>query len=171
MFLLCSGFTALVSLGQNVILASVPSGIIAEINSDTAFARTMPSAAGFSLTVRTFAAMGLLLSGMMVGASVGLLKRRTWARVTFMCLMCLLVLGAAYSAVGLVIQGGSMPSFKAPRAPALGPLTRLFQQGAATSRDDMIAFDLGLIALCMWILVKLRSPRVRAEFSPRGRAA
>lgn len=171
MFLLCSGFAAFVSLGQNIVLSSLPRGIIAQMNSDTAFTRVLPATARFSLThMRLFAAVILLLSGTTFVASIGLLKRRNWARVAFAFLMCLMVCGALSSLVGLAVQQ-SMPLVKTPPTLARGPLTPMFQQSLETQRDTMIGVDVGLIVLCVWIIVKLRSPRVRREFSTRGSAA
>jgi hypothetical protein len=105
----------------------------------------------------------LVVSAATLFASIGLLKRRNWARVLF---IAMLAIGILWNLTGLVLQQvvvSSMADFGdvAPAPPDF----------EATMRGMMIAirvfsalFAIGICVLFGWIIQRLRSPAIAAEF-------
>lgn len=93
--------------------------------------------------------------------SIGLLRRRNWARLCFIGLM---VLGAASNLAGLVVQFGMVSSMRAEFAAAgtqggldMGPfLIGMLVVGTI--------FAVGFSVLYAWIAKRLMSPAIAAEF-------
>jgi hypothetical protein len=133
---------------------------------DSTFATAAPSAWVFVFAnFRTLALLGLAASAAMLVASVGLLRRRNWARVA---IVLLFALGIA-SVVGLLfVQDAMMPDFTAIFAQD-STLRQARDDLAAVSRTMrafMLVLVLGVVGLCGWSIAKLLSPAVRAEFAP-----
>ena len=168
-FIILSGFMTLTSAFQNVMIRSMPLDQMNTMLRDSTVAGQMPGAA------RTmFAHFGLFFLAFFVAslvaliASVGLLRRRNWARLLFIIVMCL---GIAYTLGGLFLQGTMMSSFESTFAGVAGQ-DSTFRQSAQhlegmfkVMRVFMIVFSLGIAAGFGWIAVKLSSAQIRAEFS------
>jgi len=105
----------------------------------------------------------LIVSASTLCASIGLLLRHEWARIAF---IGILVLGILWNIGGIVLQQwlmSSMLDFQNVRAPP--------PELAATMQGMMIAirvfsalFAIGVSVLFGWIIQKLRSPEIAAEF-------
>jgi hypothetical protein len=113
------------------------------------------------------AVIGLLSSAAMLVASLGLRKRREWARIGFMAVL-------AYSAVVSIV--GAVTA-RAPRLADFGMLVGALpvnvtqaqlDEIAATIRTGTIAISLCIVLFNVLIILKLRSRAVRAEFAPEG---
>ena len=101
----------------------------------------------------------LIVSAFMLASSIGLLKRKNWARLLFVGLM---VLGIVWNLGGLVLQFTMFSSMQdsfanAPGAPNMKP----FMIGMAVVG---VIFALGFSGLFGWIAKRLLSPAVAAEF-------
>lgn len=132
---------------------------------DTTFTNTMPAAPRF-----VFAHFHLIVVVMFVVcvttliSSIGLLRRRNWARLVF---VALLGLGVLYNVGAVFLQQSMMSSFDSsfPANSGLGPDSQQFAHMFAAMKVMMFVFELGFAALFCWIIVKLRSAPIRAEFT------
>jgi hypothetical protein len=107
-------------------------------------------------------AANLLAMGVLLAASIGLLRRRNWARIV---IVALLVLGIVANLGGLGLQLAmmqSMPGFDAAGAPA--------DFAASFARMRAIILVVSAVVACAfavlygWIIRRLSSPAVRSEF-------
>jgi len=98
--------------------------------------------------------------------SIGLLKRRNWARICFIVLMALNILG---SIGGVLLQHymmSAMPMFPPNNAPP--EFRARLQSMMADMQVFGIVFALGFAALYTWIIMRLLSADVRREFTARA---
>jgi hypothetical protein len=106
---------------------------------------------------RLFAFLLLIYAVFMLWASVALLKRQNWARVVFVVLLALSI------AVGLLLpflQGSvlaSMPKIEEVDAEA-------FEQALLIFRGIVLALTVLFTAIHGWLIYKLCTPQIRAEF-------
>lgn len=148
-----NGSGVLVALLQNIMVNLVMPTLIG-----TAQAH---SAEAFSLTLfRVLALLFLCLSAFMTYAAYALLKRRNWARLTFIVVFVLSIAWIILSIAGFGL-GFGLADF-----PTTG-------QGAVpremrTMMNVMLVafgiFALGMAVLCGWLIKRLRSSSVKAEF-------
>ena len=130
-----AGFTALLSLLQNLMLVSMPRDVFkVPLEQDSTFAHALPSWSRFMFAhvhVLAFVMLGVCI--LTLCASIGLLRRRNWARVLF---IGLLALGIAYSILSLFLQRSMATSFNAalPRDTIFAG-TRRSRQCATDSRQ------------------------------------
>lgn len=94
-------------------------------------------------------------------SSVGLLRRREWARKAFVAIMGLGVLWNIGSVVMQYLMFGTNGPFK--NAPPEPPE---FRTMVAVMEVFTWVFALGISALFIWIIRRLISPAIRAEFKP-----
>jgi predicted small integral membrane protein len=174
-FILISGFSTFVSALQNFMFRSMPFDQLDAAFQDSTFTGAMPASAralfgNFQFILLAF----FLIAVLTLIASVGLLRRRNWARILF---MGILAFDIACMLAGMVLQNSLMSSFGAPLQGAEGQDStyQQFQQQFASMitvmRIATTILSLGMSAVLGWILVKLSSPQVRAEFAPRSQAA
>jgi len=129
----------------------------------TMMANSPQAAAGaFPLTVfRVFALLFLAFVAFMTYASYALLRRRNWARRTFIVICAL---GIAWSAlcIGMFAAG-----FGFSRFPSSGPAAAPPDMRAAfTAMMVMMSvLAVGMSVLFGWIIKRLRSPAVKSEFT------
>lgn len=161
-FIALSSLATLVALLQNLMVWLLLHGSMQETMRDPP-AEGMPAFATFALRhMDLFFLAFLLVSATTLAASIGLLRRREWARRLFIGLM---LLAAAWQLVGLALQFALMPPFAQlpPQAPAD------FAADFRTMSIAMIAFGsvigLAFCALFLWIAWRLASAAVRAEFA------
>ena len=170
-FIVLAGFATFISLLQNVMLAFMPHDVFNQALQDTTFTRAMPSAPRFMFAhFHAMIVAFFVICAATLLSAIGLLRRRNWARLVF---IGLLAFGVVYNIVGLVFQQAMVSSFNAPFAAdsAFGAAGHQFQQMLLAMRVVMVVFELGFAALFVWIIVKLVSPPIRAEFTSPGRAA
>ena len=169
-FIVLSAFTTLISVLQNIMMASFPAAEFSHALEDTTAAAVMPSGARFFFAnFRTVLMAMLVVCVLTLIASIGLLQRRNWARLTF---IGLLALGIAYMIGTLFLQRSMMSSFTTfPQDSTFQGSQADFSAMLRTMQIFMIVFSLGIAAVFGWIIVRLRSPRIRAEFEQPGRAA
>jgi len=170
-FIVFSGFATLIGALQNLMIRSMPFDQLNSVLQDSTAAQLpAPARVMFSHFQLIFLA-SFLLSLLTLISSIGLLRRRNWARLTF---MGLLICGIIYMIGGLFVQQSFMSSFEAsfraaaPQDSVFRANSQQFASMFAAMRVFMIVFSLGIAALFGWIVARLSSARVRAEFAPRA---
>jgi hypothetical protein len=167
-FIVLSGLATFISLLQNVMLAFMPHGMFNQALQDTTFNHAIPSGPRFIFA--HFHAIVMVLFAICAAtllSAIGLLRRRNWARLVF---IGLLAFGVVYNIVGFVVQQAMVSSFNAPFAAdsAFGAAGHQFQQMLLAMRVVTAIFELGFAAVFVWIIIKLVSPSIRAEFTSPG---
>jgi hypothetical protein len=160
LFIALSGFATLTSLLQNIMIQTMFASPRMEQVMAAPAPPGAPAFAAFIMhNMALFFAAFLVVSAVTLAASIGLLLRKNWARITFMAIMAL---GIAWSVGGLFLQFGMLSQMRdmieaPPGAPDMGVF---FVAIAVVS----VLFALGFSALHAWILYRLRSPAIAAEF-------
>jgi hypothetical protein len=160
-FIVMSGFGTLIALAQNAMMHVMFNG--PEMQTALEHAHTDPAAppfAGFMLGGMRYVFFGvLLMAAGMLAASIGLLRRNNIARVTF---IALLVLGIVWNVLSLVVQGIFFSQL---------PVQDLATQGGPDMREMfLVIFAFGAVLVLViagvfaWIIKRLTSPAIRAEF-------
>lgn len=171
-FIVLSGFATFVGALQNLMIRSMPFDQFDTILRDSTAASQIPGPARFMFShFQLFFLATFLLSLLMFVSSLGLLRRRNWARLVF---IGLLVLGIVYMIGGVFIQQSFMSSFDASFGAAaqqdsvFRANTDQFRSMFTAMRAFMFVFSIGIAGVFGWILVKLSSAKIRAEFVPRA---
>ncbi len=170
-FIVLSGFATLVGGLQNLMIRSMPFDQFNEVLQDST-AASIPAPARFMFShFQLFFLATFVLSLLMLIGSIGLLRRHNWARLTF---MGLLILGIVYMLGGLLVQQSFMSSFDAsfntaaPQDSVFRANAEQFQSMFTAMRVFMIVFSLGIAGVFGWIVARLASAKIRAEFVPRA---
>jgi len=168
LFIILSGFSSLIALAQNLMLhLAFPLDKMKE-QAASQYAQNIPAFARFMVGhFDWFFAAFLLVSLITLIISIGLLKRRNWARLAFISLM---IAGILWNIAGIIIQQSIMADMPLPaNAPAE------YRAQAETMHTIITALSVvfagGAIVLFAWITWKLRSPAIAAEFRPEHPAA
>jgi len=167
-FIALSGFATLISVLQNIMIQTmfntpeVEQVLAAPLPPDT------PAFAGWLMrNMRLFFGAFLLVSGATFAASIGLLFRKNWARLTFIGIMAV---GIAWNAAGVFVQFGMFSQMReiVAAAPPGGPDMGSFIAAIAVVS---LLFAVGFSALHGWIIYRLCSPSITAEFRGPDRPA
>lgn len=162
------GFATFISLLQNIMFnVFFPLSDMQEIAQGKASSQ-LPWIAKFM-----FANMRLFFGGFFVVsvatliASVGLLRRRNWARLAFIGLMAL---GIIWNVGALLVQQlmFSSISFPGPRADGPREFSVDFETMATVIQVFSVVMTVALSALSGWILWRLTSKPIAAEFRSGG---
>jgi hypothetical protein len=161
-FIALCGFTTLISILQNVLVntlmpldemqkAATPPGV-----------PEMPAFFRFMMGhIRMFFASFLVVSAAMLCAALGLLKRKNWARLLFITILCL---GIVWNIVGMALQFFFMQDFPKP----VGAPPE-FAATFSTMRTVIMVFSalmaLAFSALFGWLIKRFTSAEIRREFS------
>lgn len=162
-FIALSGFGALIGILQNLMLQTVLRS--AEFDQAMQAAPGQPGLPPFATFLfenfQWFFLAALLANVVMLVVSIGLLKRRNWARLCFIGLMILSIL---WQVAGLAIQAMMFSfvhdQFAAAQAQGAPDMTLFFVVMAVVC----IFFALAFGALFGWIAWKLASKPIAAEF-------
>jgi hypothetical protein len=160
-----AGLASVLGIVQNLLFAGLSRGWYgyAELRSSTVAPDTTGSAPGYSLLhARILFALFLVMPLLGLIASVGLLQRRNWARLVF---MALLTLGIGYDLMSLAALMKAHPAL-----PILTNMPAGFAPDFATifriARIVGTLLTLASGTLFAWLLYRLQSHPVRAEFAP-----
>ena len=163
-FIVLSGFATFIAVLQNIAIhVFFPIDQFPAVFGNARTPQQLPPLAEFLLRhVRWFLAGFLLFSSITLGAAIGLLKRKNWARIIFVGLMSL---GIAWSIMSVVLQYTLLSSM-VPHVPADAPAE--FQSHFERMSTIMMAFSsvmaIVFTTLFGWIIKRLISPTVRREF-------
>lgn len=159
-----SALGVLMSTAQNILVFTVmpmdqmplPSGSEAE---------QIPAVALFMMEhMRAVMVAFWLLTVLALASGIGLLKRKEWARLA---VIALLVLNIVMNLGGLYVQQSFLSSI--PVAADTPPEFReQFESMASTMWTVSIAMALGFSAVSAWLIWRLSSESIKAEFSAAG---
>jgi len=160
-FIVLTGFSTLISILQNIMITlMVPANEIKGALNKPGVAEHMPVMARFMFShIQLFFFGFFVVSAIMLVSSIGLLKRKNWARLVF---ITILVLGIIWNVSSLFLQSAIMPKM---------PTEVMQQQGA---KNLQIIFEImrvftaimaiGMSVLFAWIIKKLVSLNIKQEF-------
>lgn len=157
-----SGFGTFITIVQNIMLKFLmPKLPIEQLLNEHNTSVQIPEIARFMFQhFDLFFLAALLISLFALTASIGLLKRKNWARIAF---IAMLAIGIVWNLFSLAFQQTSMQKLPFPlNAPGE------FQSQMETMMTVMsivsVIFGLALTAFYGWIIWKLRSAQIVNEF-------
>ena len=157
-----AGFTTFIAVLQNIMIATMmpldkmplPSGPEAE---------RIPGFMRFMLAnVRWFFLAFLVVSALTLASAIGLLRRKEWARLVF---IALLALGIAWNIAGIFVQQSVLGSAAMMPTHAPAEFREQFERTASMMLIVSLVFALAFSALFGWLIKRLSSAPIRAEFS------
>ena len=156
-FILLSAFSTLISAFQNFMFFLIsPKFRMDKILQTPELASKIPPFHRFMLShVQLLMPAMLVIFAVTLVSAIALLKRKNWARIVFIGLMSL---GIAYSLGMPLLLPWFLDGMKG------GPGGREFEAALPVIRVFTTAFSLGLAVLFVWIIRKLLSRPIRAEF-------
>lgn len=161
-----SGFAMVVALLQNRMVTMAPyAEAMDRALQDSTFVTVAPPAWRFLFAhFRTLTLLGLAAGATTFVTSIGLLRRRNWARTVF---VLLLVAGIACAVGLLFLQDAMMPDVTAAiaRDSTLQQAGNDFASVARAMRLFMLGVTVGVVCLLGWLIARLLSPGIRAEFA------
>jgi hypothetical protein len=144
-FIVLSAFTSVIALMQNVMvwMMDLPRHSVGEGPAEWLFGNVK------------FLFLGYLAASIgTLGVSIGLLHRRSWARVMF---IAILALGIAWFVITVPLQWILVPSMP-------GPEMASFRMMQMVIRAFTTVFAVGMAGLFGWLIKRLLSPALREEF-------
>jgi hypothetical protein len=162
-FLVLAGFATIISILQNVMIHfMVPVEEMRGALQSPGAPPHLPAAFGFIFSnIRLFFLGFLVVSCLTLVSSIGLLMRKNWARILFMVLMAL---GIGWNLAGIVLQVSFFSSI--PRFPEQGMETQ-FHFMMNVMQGFSIFMAVGISVLLGWIIKRLCSEEIKAEFGTR----
>jgi hypothetical protein len=163
-FIILAGFSTLISLLQNIMMQTMFSGPqFTEAMTASNQSKNVPAFAKFMFNnFQLLFAAFLVISAATLISAIGLLKRKNWARLTFVGLMAL---GIAWNIFGFIMQVSMFYSF--PDVPANAPAD--FQSQFRTMATAIFVFGglmaVGLSVLFGWLIKRLLSMPIALEFA------
>ena len=160
------------SLLQYVAFNALPPGDLGKMASQFRAYPPLPAIFAFAFEhIRLLLAVNLALSLTTLVTAIGLLARRNWARRLFIGLMGLGILGNAAGLVCVWLAADYIRGFLAqawassPNPPRIGAgdLDAILYGGIAFNA----ALSIALMALFIWIIRRLVTPQIAAEFVRR----
>ena len=92
-------------------------------------------------------------------SGIGLLKRKNWARLIFICMSCL---GIIWNVLSLVMQSSIISTFKESSSNVHDSNFRMM---AMVIQIFSVLFAIGFSLLFLWIIRMLTTERIRREFN------
>jgi hypothetical protein len=163
-FIAIAGFASFIAVLQALMFVFVfPAGLFPPPESAKGL-EEMPAFFRFMFQhIKWFFVCFWTLSIVTLVCAIGLLRRHNWARLAFVAIMAI---GIVWNLSGIWLQGQMMSSF--PKPPLQDPHAAAFQAGFETMmtimRFAMAAFAIAISALFAWIIKRLVSRSVKAEF-------
>lgn len=165
-FIVIAGFATFISVLQALMFfLFFPPDAFSQLDSAKGL-EEMPAIFQFMMQhIRWFFALFWTLSAATLVCAIGLLRRKNWARLAFIALMAI---GIVWNLAGIWLQGHMMPPL--PNAQVHDSRALEFQAHFETMMTIMrfatAAFAIAISALFAWIIKRLVSPSVTAEFDP-----
>jgi hypothetical protein len=164
-FIALDGMAALISLAQNIVVnALFPFDQLREGMAKAEGAgRLPPWFASVFEHIRPLLLAMLIYVLIKLVAAIGLLNRQNWARLVF---IGLLALGILWSLVGIVLQQFFIASMLTIPLPPKAPrdFDAMMQGALIVIRVVSAVFAIGFAVLYAWMIRKLVSPPIVAEF-------
>ena len=162
-FILLAAFATFISLLQNIMISLMfPAEEMRAAMRQAEESLPMPAFAGFMFeNIRLFFALFLAVCVLTLVSSIGLLKRKNWARLVFIGMMALGVLGNLAGAVVPFFMFSSFPSI--PET-APGDFAENFGLMMKIMTGFMVMIAIVFAALFGWIMKRLLSDDIKQEF-------
>ncbi len=162
-FIALTGFATFISLLQNIMISFfLPLDKIPQAMQSPEAQQQIPSVFRFLfMNIQLFLLGFLVVSATTLAASIGLLRRKNWARFVFIGLMAL---GVLWNLAGLVMQQLMFNHFPQVSPAADPAFAQNFSRMMTIMKYATAVLAFGLSALFVWIIRKLVSPSIRAEF-------
>lgn len=163
-FIVLAGFSTAIALLQNVMIhLFFPPLEMQRAADEFRNAPHMPWAAAFMFEhMRALFGLFLALSVLTLAAAIGLVLRRNWARITF---IAVLVLGIVWNLAGLVFMFAFFDAMPGIPDHATSDFASHFNAMMWTMVAFNAVWTLLFSGLFAWIIKRLVSPAIRAEFS------
>jgi hypothetical protein len=159
-FIVMAGFVTLISVLQNIMIFLVfPVDQMKETLNDSQTQEQIPFFARFMFSnIRLFFFGFFAISATTLVSAIGLLKRKNWGRIVFLAVMGI---GICWNIFSLVIQNmmfSSMPVFPHEE------IDSQFSTMMIVMKIITFIFAVGISYLFGWIIYKLCSAKIKAEF-------
>jgi hypothetical protein len=156
-----AGFATFIAVIQNVMLSfMLPMDQMQKAMNDPQTSEQIPAFIRFIFSnVRVFFLVFLGVSSITFISAIGLLKRRNWARIIFICIMAL---GILWNVFGLLMQHWLFSSMQSEIPP--GAAEPQFATMIPVMRIFSFILVIGMCVLFGWIIKKLASRKIKAEF-------
>ena len=164
-FIVLAGLTTLIAVVQNLMIGMMfpaPEQFEGAMRQSHGSQAVPPFVIFMFRHFRLLFASFLAVSALMLVASVGLLKRRNWARLVF---IGLLVLGVVWNVAGAFLPYFVLPSFPQPPATAPPELQANFKVMTNIVMGITVVVALVFAGLFAWLARRLMSAEVRREFT------
>jgi hypothetical protein len=160
-FIVISGFTTFISILQNIMIRMMfHKEQISQSIKQAENTQHVPAFANFMFNYADlFFLLFLIVSVTSFVSAIALLKRKNWARVVFIILMSL---GIAWNIIGMVLQFtmfNTLPEMAGRGAPPEFAKMMIIMKIAG------VIMAIGISALFGWIIKKLTSQQIKAEFA------
>ncbi len=161
-FIAFTGFAAFISLLQNIMLTLFfPLDKMQEAFNRPEAQEHIPAVFIFLAShVRLFFFFFLVLSSLTLVTSIGLLKRKNWARIIFIALM---LFGILWNIAGVLFQQFVFTSFPKMPVRADAPMPN-FEVFLTVIKVFSAMMAIGFSILFGWLIKKLLSPDIMREF-------
>jgi len=161
-FIALAGFTTFISLLQNVMVnLMLP---LDDVHLRKGMQEMPPFIAFLFSHLQLFFLAFLIVSATTLGSAIGLLYRQNWARLVF---IAILALGIVWNIGGIALQQMMLSSMQTMPMPPNAP--KDFTDGFNVMSKIIVVFGalmaIGFAVLYGWIIRKLMSPAIRAEFA------
>lgn len=165
-FIILAGFTTVIAVVQNLMIGMMfpaPEQFEDAMRQSHHGSQTVPPLVIFMFRhFRLLFASFLAMSALTLVASIGLLKRRNWARLVFIGLM---VLGVFWNVVGAILPYFVLPSFPQPPDAAPSEFQENFRVMTNIVMGITVVVALVFAGLFAWLARRLLSAEVRREFT------
>ena len=160
-FIVLAGFATLISVLQNVMITlMLPDAAMQTATEEVGRDKNVPWFFAFMFeNVRLIFFTFLLLTSATLGTAIGLLKRKNWARITFIGLM---VFGIFWNIGGVVFSIFFVMAIPSTVPPDFADQFKLM---STIMIGVNVLMAIGLSTLFGWIVKKLLSLAIRLEFS------
>jgi hypothetical protein len=144
-----------------VVWPMIEHSVTAQLASNPA-ASANPQAVQMGAAMTPYIFVGLVALALLgIAASIGLLRRRNWGRILIIMFLAFGVVCAVFGLLsGLVM--GSMPATRLPE----GVSSAQMDQVMGGVRILMLGGSVVVALLCGWLMYKLLSKQIQAEFVP-----
>ena len=165
-FIALDGLASFVGLVQNIVVNMVfPFDQLLDGIAKAQTADRLPPWFGSLVAhIRLFLFVMLVYSVIKLAAAIGLLNRRNWARLLF---IGILGLGVAWSFFGILLQQYFVSSMMTMPMPRNAPqdFNAMMEGMMIAIRAVSALFAIGFAVLYVWMIRKLMSPAIVAEFA------
>lgn len=163
-FIAISGFSTLISLFQNLMITfAFPVAEMQVAVQQSGKGPPVPEFFQFILgNIRLFFFSFLAISALTFVSSVGLLKRKGWARITFIVIMAF---GIVWNLGGTVAGYFLFASFPSVTESAPDDFQRQFDYFSMAIMVFTTLFAVTVTVLCGWIIKRLCSNDIKREFA------